>query len=367
MTRSAVTAAGLLCGLLLVGALAGCETTQAIAREEALRRWNAARARIKVKLAADQLQAGNVSGAAAELAEADRLDPNNPAVVPLRARVWLAEGKTTSALELLQQARVSERDAPASATQAEIEYLAGTAWQQQQRWDDALDAFQRAVTLDSQEVAYVVAVGETWLQLDRPQQALNFLTAHAHQFDWVDAYQATLAECHEQLGNWPAAAAAWQRVASAQGAAPEIRERAAEALYRAGRYGEAIAILLELVNETHTPPSWLRLTLAECYLATGRSTAACEQAQAVLQRDENSVPALRLMARSYALAGDLATALRMAQRALTVDGHDARALELVTALARRTGQNDLAATTATRLLALEAENPVAQYILAEGH
>ena len=82
-------------------ALAGCQGTQQRARQEATQRWNRARSEVKARLAADQLESGNASGAAGELSEAYRLDPDNPALVPLRVRVWLAQGETASAAELL--------------------------------------------------------------------------------------------------------------------------------------------------------------------------------------------------------------------------------------------------------------------------
>ena len=52
--------------------LAGCaqQTTQIEARKEATGRWNMARARVKAQLAADQLAAGNVTDASAEIEKA---------------------------------------------------------------------------------------------------------------------------------------------------------------------------------------------------------------------------------------------------------------------------------------------------------
>ena len=362
MTRALVVATRLAPGLLLAVVLSACQVPQKIARQEATRRWNTARARIKAQLAADRLAQGNLPGAAAELKEADRLDPDNPGVAPLRARVWLAEGKTQDALDLLERTHL------AGATQAEVEYLKGAAWQQQQRWDEALAAFVRACELDEHEVAYVAAVAQTWLQLAQPQRAVEFLTQHGEPFDWTDAYQATLAECYEQLGDWPAAASAWQRVASGPDGALGARRRAAEALYRAGRHEDAIPVLLELVQEdpAETPGS-LRLALAECYLAVGRTALARRQVQVVLQRDADDVWALRLLARSLAAGDDLEGALRVAQRALATNGQDARTLELVAGLAWRAGDGVQATSAAARLLAVEAGNPVGEYVLQQGH
>ena len=101
----------------LVVALAGCQSPSHAAREEATARWNAARAGIKAKLAAEQFAAGNIAGAASELAEAERLNVDDPALLALRAKVWLSEGKPAAVVELLSR---THQD---GTVQAETEYL----------------------------------------------------------------------------------------------------------------------------------------------------------------------------------------------------------------------------------------------------
>jgi tetratricopeptide (TPR) repeat protein len=343
---------------LFAGTVCGCQSPQASAREDAARRWNEARARIKAQLAADRLQAGNVAAASAELATAWRLDPQNPELALLRARVCLAEGKTTQALDLLAHVQLPGRG------QAEVEYLKAVAWQQQNRWQAALAGYTRAYELDHTEVAYVAAAAQAWLQLGQPEQALALLTQHSDRFAWTDTYQATLAECYEQLEDWPAAASAWQRVTATPQTATEIHERAAEALYRAGRYEDAIPALLDLLQaDRDDTTASVPLMLAECYLALGRPAAAREQLQSVLRRDSEHVAALRLMARCLATAGDLDAALGVAQQALSIDAQDVRTLELTAALAWRTGDCEQAAAAATRLIALDADNPTGAHIL----
>jgi Tfp pilus assembly protein PilF len=343
---------------LVLLALASCASPQQHARAQATQRWNQARAQVKAKLAADQFAAGNVQAAASDLAEADRLTPNNPDLVALRARIWLAAGETARAAELLEQTHLVGK------AQAEIEYLLGVVRQQQQRWDEALAAYLRAVQIDDGEVAYVVAAVQAWLQLGQPGEAQRLLTGVASRFSWTNAFQAALAECHEQAGDWPAAAAAWQRVVGEPEAEADLHERFAVALYRAGRYAEAIPVLLETLKPEDADSSGrLRVVLAECYLQAGQNAAARDQVQLVLQRERENVRAWRLLARILAAAGEYAPALRAAQRALGIDERDLNTRELLVALAWRAGDEQLAASSAARLLELDAQNPVAQRIL----
>lgn len=356
------TARTTLCGLyacVLLVLAAGCESNPRRAREEAAERWNVARAQVKAKLAADQFESGNFNAASNELAEAYRLNPDNPDLTPLRVRVLLADGRLNEADQLLAEARA------ANPTRADLEYLLGVLRQQQERWAEALDAYLVAVDLMPTEIAYPVAVAQVWLQLGQPDEAIAFLETLAPRFGWTNAYQAALAESYEQVGNWSAAASAWQRVVYAEGSGPDLNERLAEALFHAQRYVEVIPVLESLVESADGEGARLRfrLMLADCYLAQGRSAAALAQAQAALRVDRENLRALRLLAQSYAAMGDYWAALRTARQALARDAHDVPTLELTVGVAWRTGDQALAAQLAARLLSMEPENPVALSIL----
>jgi tetratricopeptide (TPR) repeat protein len=348
--------------------LAGCQATHQQAKQQATGRWNTVRAQVKARLAADQLDAGNVADAAGELAEASRLDPTLTKLVPLQARVHLAEGETHKAQQILENATL---EGPA---RAEAEYLLGIAWQHRQRWDVALEHFTRANRQDPDEIAYFVAVVQARLQLGQTEQALDHLRSGQEKFGWTGAYQAAWAECHEQLGDWDAAAAAWSRVLGTNATDPGIRERLAMALYQAARLSEAMPIFEQLVEEDGTdlqalgsePSDCLRLALADCLLEGGRIDAAHAHVAIVLQRHEGRATAWRLLARVLAAQGRFERALQAAQRALQLDPDNAQSLELAAALASRSGDRQLAVTLATRLLERHHDrgNHVARAILS---
>jgi thioredoxin-like negative regulator of GroEL len=246
----------------------GCESTQRQARQESLERWNQVRAQVKVKLASDQLSAGHVEDAANELARAARLDPDHPELLTLRARVCLARGDQHGAQRLLEGA------AAQGVQRAEIDYLLGTIQQQRVQWDQAFNHFVRAANQDPREVAYVVAIARNMLQLGEAREALSLLRSHESEFGWTAAYHAAVAECHEQIGDWSASAAAWEKV-TADSDVPALRERLALALHRAERRPEAIGHLRRLLEEAEShPATHLRLTLAQCLLETGQPREA---------------------------------------------------------------------------------------------
>jgi tetratricopeptide (TPR) repeat protein len=342
--------------VVMVLSLAGCQTPQQRATEQSVQRWNEARAQVKAKLASDQFVAGNIKAAAGELAEARQLDPANQTWTPLQARIWLAQGDTGAAADLLDHTRL---DGPA---QAEVEYLRGVVCQQEQRWEESLTAFQSAAELDENEVAYVIAAAQVWLQLGRPQQALQCLEASRTNFAWTNAYQAALAECLEANGDWSGAASAWRRVTEVAADA-DIRERLAEALCRAGRYGEALPVLEDLLSASPAQQSpAVRLRLAEAQLAANQPNAARAQAQAVLHSDPGNSAALLLLAQAWAAAGDTGAALRSVNRALQFDPQNARALELAAALEWAAGNVHAARDRARRLDQLDPGNSIAVHI-----
>ncbi len=351
MLRASVTSVGLLL-------LCGCQLSQPKAREAAQQRWNLARAEIKARLASDRLDSGHIEAASDELAEAERLVPDQTRWIPLRARILLAEGNLAQAERLLTSADLPE---PA---QAEAAYLRGTVHQQREQWDAARQDYEEAFVLDASDVDYLVAVAQCWLQLGQPDRALALLNEYEANFGWTDVYHVTLAECHELRGDWSAAVRSWQRVASGEEDDAEFRFRLARALYHAGRYSDALPLLEAAVATDHAPFEALRFMLAESYLALRETKRAAVTLQPVLQAKPDHVGALRLLARCAGQAGDYLKALQVAQRALQHDPHDPPTLELVTALAHRVGDAGLAVEMADRLAQRDGDNPVAAHVLA---
>ena len=339
----------------------GCASPQSRARQESAQRWNRVRAQFKVKLASDHLSAGHVEDAATELAAAAQLDPANPELLTLQARVCLARGELLWAERLLEDVRAE------GEPRGEVEYLLGIIQEQRLHRLSALKHYVRAADANSQEVAYVVAIVQVMLQLGQTEEALALLESHEPQFGWTGAYHAALAECCEQLDDWAGAASAWRKVADAHDD-PGIRERLATALYRAGDESEAIGHFEGLLEEADTQPqAALRLALADCLLEAGQPAAAHEHLSLVLQEDPRNAAALQLVARVFAQQGQFRRAHHTAERALRLGQDDVRSLELAATLALRAGNRERALALAERLtrVAPGSDNPIAGGILTQ--
>jgi tetratricopeptide (TPR) repeat protein len=340
-------------------ALNGCTSTQSRARQESTERWNRVRAEVKAQLASDQLAAGHVDDAATQLAEAFRLDPENPQLRVLQAQVYLAQGDLAATERLLATVQA---EGPLAAR---VEYLLGVVHEQHQQWPAALECFVCAASQDPEEVAYVVAIVQVMLQLGQAADALTLLESYEPEFGWTNAYHAARAECLEQVGNWPQAASAWRKVVDASDD-PGIRERLATALCQAGQTAEAVRQLEELLatDDAYATPA-LRLTLAECLFEERQLTAAHEHVNLVLYDDPRNVPALKLAARIFAAREQFQRACQNAEQALRLAPDDLGAHELAAALAFRIGDQGRALTLAKRIRGFfpDADSPVASQIL----
>ena len=342
-------------------ASAGCNmsVSHMEAREQAQQRWNKARADVKAQLAADQLAAGNVAEAGTEINKALALQPDNPKLKVLRARTALAAGDAARAQTLLEGVTLE------GVEQAEVAYMLGVIQQQHLKWDEAFTKFAQAAELNPDESAYYVAVVQAMLQMGQPREAIEYLKANEDRFGWTPAYHAALAECHEQLAQWDDAAAAWQMVLDAH-EDDGVSERLSTALFRAGRFEQALPFLRAAVENKEQPAGEsTRRMFAECLLEVGEFEAARQALMDLLAESPRDTASLMLLSRSYIELNRIDLALRTARRAIDASPQDFEPLELAAAISFRLGRIPQAAAFARKAQTLSPENdsPVVRQIL----
>lgn len=344
---------------LAAGALPGCmgPLRHDAAKAEAQQRWNRVRADVKARLASEQLASGQLEKAGAAIGEARQLDPHNEALQLMQARALIGRGESAQAGQLL------DAFAPGGPHAAEVAYLRGVIAEQRLDWPAALDHFLSAIDHDPDDVANLTAAVQVLLQLGEARPALALLQMHEPQHGWRPAFQAAAAECHEQLGDWARAAAAWRQVVGDE-ADPAVRERLALALWRSGQWAQASELLRELIDDPEREqPAALRVALAECYTRQNRPDEARDELNAVLRESPRNVPALVALARLLAQQGAFEQALHTAAACLALEPEHAGMLELAATLAHRLGWTDQAQVFARRVQALAPDSPVPPLIL----
>lgn len=352
--------------LVVILLATGCaqQTPQVEARKEAAGRWNLARSRVKAQLAADQLAAGNVTDATAEIERALALDPTNPRLIVLSARVALARGNDRLAEQLLTGIEAE------AAVRAEAEYLLGVIAQQRLANEKALEHFVRAGSIDPAEVAYPIAVSQLLLQAGDARAALEQLDGRRADFGWTSGYHAARAECLEAVGEWREAAAAWRQVSTGSKDAA-VQERLALALRQSGQWREAAAVLEGRLASgaadseaggSAESSRVLRLALAECQIESRQFESARAQIALVLKGEPRDARAWLLLSRMETYGQNFEKALDLAQRSLMYDPESRAAMETVAGLAYRLGRREVAKGVLARLRAVDPSNAVAAAI-----
>lgn len=330
------------------------------ARDAANKRWSQTRAGVKLQLAADQIDQGNLEEAAAQLAAARELAPDDPAPAVLDARVALATGDDARAERILTPLKRE------GWIGAEACYLEGVIWQNRREWSRAISCFQQAAALDSERVEYPLAVVEGLLQAGRPSDALEMLESHLPAFGWTPAYQAMNAECCEALGRWDAAAAAWSKVLSA---APNAGTdaRLGLAMHRAGQWKKAAAALERALEAPVAADAskrvGLRLALADCLAEQGQFERARDALAFVLREAPRMLNAQLLMIRVLLGLGETGRALRAAEAMTRDHPREVRALEAAAAVCLRLGETQRARQLAEAASAIAA-SPISERVLA---
>lgn len=104
-----------------------------------------------------------------------RLDPGHPSFVTLRARIWMDDGENEKAISLLQQSLTSK------GGDAELLSLLGSLFQQEQRFQSALDIYRRMVGLEPESARAWAGLA---ISLDALGRDISAVKAYRHALDF---------------------------------------------------------------------------------------------------------------------------------------------------------------------------------------
>jgi len=258
-------------GAALLVAQSGCRSAQIRAKEAAVVRWKLARAGVKQRLADQMLSSGQFETAASEARRARALDPQNPELALLEARVSLARGRSDDAEPLLESVKAD------SSVAAEALYLRGAIAQQEQHWEKARALFASAADAERENLTYFLALVEADLRSGDTVTALRRIDEKRVLFSHDAGFHAAEAECRELAGDWDGACSAWRKTVDATDNIEDQR-RLSRCLMAADRDAEAVDVLRELVPAGSADD---RLLLAEALLKLGNVREAASEALAI--------------------------------------------------------------------------------------
>jgi Tfp pilus assembly protein PilF len=305
---------------LVAGCAADSGNKQMTDKEQAIQTWNVTRGAVMLSLARDQYSTGNFDKCRESLVEAMRMDPTNPATHILSAKVYIEQGQLDPALSELNTARTLDPKL------AEADYLSGVIYQRWQQPSKALDFYQTACIKAPTELAYVMAKAETMVALGRQVEALALLQSKVVYFEHSAVIRDAVGMLLMQQNRIEDAVDMFRRATILAPDDLSMREHLASALYQDKKYVEAADILAALVNDpSNIKRGDLRLTLAECQLALGRTADARIMAQSACDLEESSADAWLTLAKITFEMGDLSRTDSVLRRAISLEDNNAEA------------------------------------------
>lgn len=295
--RVALVSTAILAGLLL----AGCASSgQPSRKEQARANWNEARARVLLNLASDQYAHGNLVDARKTVSDGLKLSDSVAGLFILQAKLDIEDGQLQSASNALKLAtRLAPRD-------PEPHYLNGIVAERWQQGEEALASYRQASQRAPAEMAYLLAVAESLLSLDRAPEAAAALEERLVFFESSAPIRDMLGQIYQEMDRHADAAELYRQASVLAPEDAAIRERHALALVQACEWRKAADVLERLLSRPeHAEQASLNIALAECRLQQGNASAARAAFTKATRIDPKSATAWLGVGKSALATGEL--------------------------------------------------------------
>ena len=345
--------------ILLLGALAGCESLNSISkpresqRAEATQEWNGARAGVLGSLATEQFKSGNLDKARETVDSAIKLNPKNAALHALSGKIALEQAQLELAEKEFQRAQLID------PRQAESFYLDGVVYQRWQKPEQAYEAYQQAEAAAPQEVAYTLASAEMLVAMNRSEDALNYLQAKADSFEHSAALGDEMGEIQAGQGKYDDAVKTLRQASILATDDDAIREHLALALYFDKQYRESADMIGRLVeNDKFKQRADLYLALGESYEQINRSSDAKAAFETATQINPGSSEAWTGLAKASLENNDVRRAEMSLRKAISLDPNGSEPQLLLGYIRLRENHMDEALTCFKKAAALNESDTV---------
>ncbi len=358
VTMRSIRTLGLLTlGLALLGAT-GCgavEKNHDQSVNAANQRWRELRTGLMVQMAQRQFDTGDLDQSQKSLNDAINTDPTNHQLYLLAGRIQLERGQLEAAYNLFDVTLQHEPNTP------EAYYYQGIIKQRWQKFDDALDRYTKAYELRTTDPAFLLAVCETLVALDRPEEALAKLQSRADYFDQNAGIPMAMGQIHMLLGQPKEAAELLYKASLMRPEDLQLRESLATAQLAAGLHQRAAGTLQRLLDDAaFADRADLKLMLATALLAQGKNGEA-KAIYVKMTRDnpDNSETWIRLGEVCWSMQ-DISGASLAANRAMAVAPRRYEGYLLAGMVAQNRGQLEEALKALDRAaeLAPQAASPL---------
>jgi tetratricopeptide (TPR) repeat protein len=302
----------------VIAAASGCASSttpkQPTQTEAATAEWNGARAAVLGGLADDQFKTGNFDKCRYTVDQAMLLDPKNPNLHLLSAKLGVEQGQ----LELAERELTIVRTLDPKNAQAD--YLSGVICQRWQKPEDAAAFYQSACDKNPAELAYVLARAEMLVSMDRRKEAIDLLQEKMTYFEHSATIRDAAGELLVQEGRYPEAVETLREASVLASDDLSIRNHLAMACFVNKDYREAADLFTRLMHEAdYDGRADIHLAHAECLMQLDRTADARTEFEAACRLDPSSTQGWLGMAKAAMAMNDLRRAEISIERVRSID------------------------------------------------
>jgi tetratricopeptide (TPR) repeat protein len=311
---------------VVIAAVAGCESDSSAAKqptqkEAATAQWNGARAAVLGGLAEDQFKTGNFEKSRSTIDQAIALDPKNPNLHLLSAKVAIENG----------QLELAERELTTAGTldpkNAEVDYLSGVICQRWQKPEAAAQFYETAGEKNPSELAYVLARAEMMVAMDQRKDAIALLQEKMTYFEHSATIRDAVGELLVQEGQYPQAVETLREASILASDDPAIRNHLAMACFQNHDYREAADLFTRLLHDpAYDARAEVHLAHGECLMQLDRIADARTEFETTCRLDPASVQGWLGVAKTGIATGDLRRTELSIQRVQSIDPDSADAM-----------------------------------------
>lgn len=381
---------------ILAAVLAGgCASDKPTEKEKAKIAWADARAAVLLNLANEQYERGSLAEARKTTRDGLRTSNRLSGLHLLQAKLEIEDNRLPGAAASLASAKQLAPNDP------EVYYVGGIIAERWEQLDEALAEYQKATQLAPNDLAFLLAVAETLVSLDRSPEAAQELELKLTYFESSAPIRDMLAQIYQELDRHAEAA---EMLRQASLLAPDdnsLRERHALAVMEAGEMDKAGELLERLLAKPEfAEQASLHIALASCRIEQGRPEAARVSYLRAARIDSSNLVAWLGVSQASLATGELERAeyaitqanalnprgrdgadlalmtgyLRLKQdrveeaassfqKASQLDRTDATPVAMYGLCQQRLGRSDSARQHYERALAMDPEDPLARQLM----
>jgi len=295
--------------------LAGCSMADhhQTASDEARGRVARARAAMKLQIAQQQFDTGDLEQAEGALAEALVVEPEFAPLHTLAGRISLERGQLEKAEDYFNKA------AELAPEQAEPHYYLGVVRQRWQRFDEALSSYSRAYELQNDNPAFLLARCEMLAARGQEKHAQAELERRLNYFESSAGVWQAAGHLRQLNGEHARAVSAYRQAALLDPTDLGLIEELARAQLAADMPADAVdQIAMLIADAEYGKRRDIQLLYVRAAERAGRFDQAREQCMAMTERNPRDVEAwIRLGGINWTL-GDTSGALTAANRVMAI-------------------------------------------------